>query len=92
MRLQRAISLSARPVLTTTRSGVSTDELQLIWGAGIDGIIAGAGEEIGRLREVIDLLEPPAPRKRDRRGVVLPRLERDIETDSDNEEDEEEDY
>lgn len=91
MRFQRFADLLAKPLLVSVPAGVSADELLVLWGAGVDGVVVEAGAEgVKGLRQVIDKLTFPTPRKREKREVLLPRTEREGRAVAEIEEEEEE--
>jgi hypothetical protein len=95
MLFQRFASLVTKPLLVLIPPGTGTDELRLLWEAGIDGVVVETGHEqlpgeVTRLRQVIDGLKIPATRKRQKMDALLPRTEREAETIAEIEEDEDE--
>jgi len=95
MLYQRFASLVTRPLLVLIPPGISADELQMLWEAGIDGVVIEAGAkqssgEVARLRQVIDGLKLPSARKRQKIDAMLPRGGRDVEAMAEIEEEEEE--
>ena len=94
---RRFTGLLAKPLLVSIPPGATTDELQMLWDAGIGGVVVAAGPdspagEVKRLREAIDGLKPPSPRKGRRPEAVLPRVEQGPEAVVEiGEEDEEDD-
>lgn len=95
MLVQRLADLVSKPLVASIPAGTNANELQLLWEAGIDGVLIETGPdltagEVTRLRKVIDELELPATRKRQKLDVLIPRAERDTETavDIDEEDDE----
>lgn len=96
MLFQRFASLVTKPLLVLIPPGTNADELQLLWEAGIDGVVLETGAkqptgEVARLRQVIDGLKLPAARKRQKMDALLPRRERDAEMMAEIEEEEDED-
>ena len=56
---------------------VTPSELQALWQAGVDGVVVEVGvgqpaERLKELRQVIDKLVFPSPRKRKKAEVLLP--------------------
>jgi len=94
---RRFAGLLTAPLLVCIPNGTGTDELQLLWEAGIGGVVVAAGPdsspgELKRLREAIDGLAPPSPRKKRHSEALLPRMERAAEPAVEiGEEDEDED-
>ena len=81
---RRFTGLLAKPLLVSIPPGATADELQMLWDAGVGGVVVAVGSEspageLKRLREAIDGLKPPSPRKGSKPGAVLPRMERSPE-------------
>jgi len=96
MLYQRFASLVTRPLLVLIPPGTGADELQLLWEAGIDGVVVEVGAkqpsgEVARLRQTIDGLKLPVARKRQKIDALLPRGGRDAEAMAEIEEEEDED-
>jgi hypothetical protein len=77
MVFQRFASLLSKPLVVPVPSTVTADELQVLWGAGVDGVIVevGDGQPVERLRELrqaIDKLAFPWRHRRGRREALLP--------------------
>ena len=77
MLFQHMVNLLTKPVLVRIPPKVTAGELQVLWEAGVDGVIVevGAGqpkERLKRLRQVIDKLTFPPQRKRGKTGALLP--------------------
>ena len=94
MSVQRCASLLAKPLLVTIPSNVSTNELQALWEAGVNGIVVGVGakEPVGRLRElrqVIEKLVFPSPRKRRKAEALIPHISEETDDVTEIEEEEE---
>ena len=84
MLFQRFADLLTKPLLVSIPSNVAAKELQVLWEAGVDGVVVetGAGEPAGAvkgLRQVIDGVTFPSPRRREKSEAVLPRIEGDSE-------------
>ena len=76
---QRFADLLTKPLLASIPPNVTANELQTIWGAGVDGVVieAGAGQPADRLkklRQVIDKLAFPSQRKRGKAEALLPHI------------------
>ncbi|MFH1032774.1 MAG: hypothetical protein V1767_09460 [Chloroflexota bacterium] len=74
--LQRHSDFVGKPLLTPVAQDVTGDELKALWKAGIDGIIVETDRESGRikeLRQLIDSLDFPWPRRRQKTEAILPR-------------------
>jgi HAMP domain-containing protein len=97
MLIHRFASLVAKPLLVSVPPGMEAGELQLLWEAGVEGVVAEAGagaplDEIERLRQAIDGIQPHPPRKRPKMEPVLPlQHRRDAETAVDIGDEDEED-
>ena len=77
MLFQHCADLLTKPLLVSTPSNVSASELQALWEAGVNGVVVeiGTGQPIGRLKELrqtIDKLAFPLPRKRKKAEPLLP--------------------
>jgi len=95
MIFQRIANMVTKPLLVTIPVNTAANELQVLWDAGVDGVVVetGAGkraEELKKLRKVIDGLTFPTTRKREKREAVLPRVDKDAEVVAELEEEEEE--
>jgi len=87
MLFQRFADLLAKPLLASVPSNITANELQALWGAGVDGVVVevGAGQpkqRLNELRQTIDKLTFPLQRKRGKAEALLPyiRGETGIET------------
>lgn len=94
MFFQRCADLLTKPLLVAIPSAVSASELQALWAAGVSGIVVEVGAEqpsgrLGELRQVINKLAFPSPRKRRKIEALLPHLSTSRETDIATEEEEE---
>lgn len=79
MLYRRFASLLTKPLLVSIPPNTGADELQMLWDAGIAGVIATAETdnttgELVRLRQVIDGLRPPSPRKKNRPEAIVPQI------------------
>jgi len=95
MLFQRIANMVTKPLLVPIPANTAASELQVLWDAGVDGVVVetGAGkpaEELRKLRKVIDGLTFPATRKHEKREAVLPRVDKDAEAVAEIEEEEEE--
>jgi hypothetical protein len=68
----------AKPLIAPTRVNITEAELKALQTAEIDGVMveidAARGEDLKELRRAIGRLPPRSARKRDEKGVLLPRL------------------
>ena len=95
MLFQRFADLLIKPLLVSIPSTVTASELQALWEVGVDSVVIEVTPEQpqGRLRELrqtIDKLPFPAPRKRGKTEALLPRISREPSTVTAEEEEEEE--
>jgi hypothetical protein len=79
MLYRRFASLLTKPLLVSIPPNTGADELQMLWDAGITGVIAtteinNTKGELARLRQVIDGLRPPSPRKKNRPEAIVPQI------------------
>ncbi len=93
MLFQRFADLLTKPLLASIPSNVTANELQALWEAGVDGVIIEVGvgqpaDRLKKLRQVIDKLAFPSPRKRKKVESLLPYIgsEASIVTEEDEEE------
>lgn len=82
MLFQRFADLLTKPLLVSIPPEVTSDELQALWAAGVDGVILEVSTEqskdrLKELRQVIDELVLALPRQREKRGVLLPQISRE---------------
>ncbi len=74
---QRFAAVLAKPLLVWTPAPLTPNELELLWDAGVDGIVVetvpGRPELIREVRETIDKMDFPT-RRRERAEATLPRL------------------
>lgn len=65
----------AKPLLVSVPSRVMTNELQVLWEAGVGGVIVEAGVGgLKELRQAIDKLTFPPQRRRRKAGALLPHI------------------
>jgi hypothetical protein len=79
MLFQRLGDWLTKPLLVPVPAKITTDELQTLWTAGVDGVVVAVTSELspGRfqeLRQIINGLAFPAPRRREKREPLLPRI------------------
>jgi len=82
---QRFASLLTQPLLVSIPSNVTANELQALREAGVDGVIVGVEEgqpadRLSQLRQAIDQLTFPSPRKRGRAEALLPYISGEADT------------
>ncbi len=93
MLFQRCANLLTKPLLVSVPPGVAAKELEALWGAGVSGVVVGAGSEqpkgsLSELRQVIDSLPFPSPARRRKAEPLLPRIGGETGTVSEEEEEE----
>ncbi len=93
MLIQRFSSLVNKPLLIAVFPDVTDNELQLIWEAGVKGVIVSVEAEqvetvTQKLRQTIDKLSFPSRRKHEKTVAILPRLQSQPEEPEEDEEDE----
>jgi hypothetical protein len=97
MLYRRFAGLLTRPLLVSIPPGAGADELQMLWDAGIGGVVVDVGVqspagELNRLREAIDGLAPPSPRKKIKLEAIAPQIspgpEPSVEIDEEEDDDE----
>ena len=79
MLFQRFADLLTKPLLALVPSSVTADELQVLWEAGVDGVVVQveAGQPAGRLaelRQAVNKLSLAAPRRRGKVEPLLPHI------------------
>lgn len=78
MIFKRLADLLIKPLLVPVPSNVATNELQVLWEAGVDGVVVEAtpGQPGGfkKLRQMIDSLTLPSKRKRMKARALLPQI------------------
>lgn len=94
MFFQRCAHSLTKPLLVSIPPNVSANELQALWGAGVNGVVVGVGagqptERLKELRQVIDKLVFPSQRKRRKAEALLPYTSISEEMDIATEEEEE---
>jgi len=93
MIFKRLADLLTKPLLVPVPSNVATNELQVLWEAGVDGVVVEAtpGQPAGGLnkfRQMIDGLTLTSKRKRMKARAVLPHLKEEASPITDEEEEE----
>lgn len=92
---QHFAELLVKPLLVRIPPGTGTAELQMLWDAGIGGVIVTletnkSTADLKRLRKLIDGLTAPSPRKKRKTDAIVPHLEPAHEPVVEIEEDEDE--
>ena len=95
MNLQRLIYLINKPLLVSVPLSFSTDELQALCDMGVKGVVvevadAKAAEKLADLRQAIEKLKKPTPRKKDKMSATVPHLQAEAPQVEEEEEEEEE--
>ncbi|MFC2059789.1 hypothetical protein ACFLTZ_01685 [Chloroflexota bacterium] len=92
MLFQRFANLLTKPLLVSVPSAVTSDELRVLWEAGIDGIVleigTGQSDMLKELRQTIDSTVFPTPRKRNKTEALLPYVSPETITAGEDEEEE----
>jgi len=96
MELRRVHLLSHTPLFVLVRPDIGPAELECLRDAGVvtvavNGMEAGAWQQLGDLRQAIDGLPPKARRREERPDVVLPAA-RELAPQTEEEEEEEEEF
>jgi len=94
MLFQRLGDWLTKPLLVPVPSKITGDELQTLWEAGVDGVVLTVTSELssGRfkeLRQVINELAFPAPRRREKPEPLVPRIRPETRVEAEEEEEEE---
>ncbi len=94
MLFKRFADVLTKPLLVTIPSGLAPSELQALWEAGVDGVVVEITAEqprdaLGRLRQLVDNLTFPQPRKREKAEPLLPHLAPEPSAPPEEEEEEE---
>jgi len=77
----------AKPLLVSVPSRIKADELQLLWGAGVSGVIVEAGGDgLKGLRQTIDQVALSPQRRRRKVGALLPHISPGMEVADEEEE------
>jgi hypothetical protein len=86
MLVQHFANLLAKPLLVCIASNATDNELQALWGAGVDGVIVEVeAERVSKLRKAIDKLTF-SPRKRRKAEALLPYIGQETSTVTEEEE------
>jgi hypothetical protein len=80
MLIHRFSSILSKPLLIEVTPGITSAEMQMVWDAGISGVLLKTDAEQAEtaapaLRAIIDKLSFPSKRKRDKSLAFLPRAE-----------------
>lgn len=95
MLFQHFATCLVKPILALVPQDITANELSLLWGAGIGGVIISTGAglpkgRLGELRQTIDKLTFPPRRKAGKAEALLPFTSRETGTTAEEEEEEEE--
>jgi hypothetical protein len=93
MLFQRLGDWLTKPLLVSVPPQITGDELQTLWAAGVDGVVVTvtsglSPERFQELRQAINEVTFPVPRRREKPEPLLPRIS--VETGVEAEEEEEE--
>ena len=86
-------AISGKPLLLSITTETGKDELQLLWEAGVAGVVVetNVSAEIKKLNWIIDNLKPPLKKRKDKTSAILPLMREEaaatIEEDIEEEED-----
>jgi len=94
MLFQRFADLLTNPLLVSIPPNVTTNELQALWGTGVNGVVIEVGvgqpaERLKELRQTIDSLAFPSQRKRGKVKALLPYISGEASAVTEEEEEEE---
>ena len=94
MLFRRFADLLTKPLLVSIPSKVTAGELQALWAAGVEGVVVAVTvgqpqDRLKELRQVINELAFPSPRKGQKAEALLPRIGRETSLTSVEEEEEE---
>jgi hypothetical protein len=94
MLFQRLSNAVTKPLLVSIPAGITSAELQALWEAGVDAVVAqveaGEPERIKGLRQLIDGIDYSSRRKRGRVEPSLPHISRGTNIPEEEEEEEDE--
>ncbi|MFC1847439.1 hypothetical protein ACFLW5_01315 [Chloroflexota bacterium] len=95
MLFKRFAGLLTKPLLVSVPSTVTDGELQALWEAGVSAVVVKLSVEqpkdrLNELRQIIDKLSFPLPRKHEKAEALLPRISQGSGTLTAEEEEEEE--
>ncbi len=92
MLFRRCADLLTKPLLVSVPPEVAASELQALWEVGVGGVVVTAGVEpagrVAELRQMMDKLTLPSPRKRRKIEPLLPHISEEKEAVSEEEEEE----
>jgi hypothetical protein len=76
MNCRRLATLSSKPILAGVSPQISKDELQLLWEAGIDGVVVAGltADSLKKLRSLIDKLTLPSKGSRIKMMAIVPKF------------------
>jgi hypothetical protein len=91
MFFQRLGDWLTKPLLAPVPAKVTGDELQTLWEAGVDGVVVAVTSELSperfkELRQIINGLTFPAPRRREKPEPLLPRISAEAGVEEEEEE------
>jgi hypothetical protein len=80
MRFQHCADVLTKPLLASIPLRVTGSELQAVWAAGVGGVVVGVGTEpsaggLAELRQAVDKLTLPSPRKRGKPAALVPKVD-----------------
>jgi hypothetical protein len=90
--IQRLTASISKPILVPVPAGITAEEMQTLWEAGVDGVVveitAASADKLPGIRQIIDKLEHPDTSRRDRLTPTVPRMSPESEEHEDEEEEE----
>lgn len=95
MLFQRFTDLLTKPLLVNVPLNVTTEELQILWKAGVEGVVVAiehkrAAEKLKELRQIIDKTDF-TPRRRGKIEALLPQISSEVSSIPEDEEEDTED-
>jgi hypothetical protein len=83
-----------KPLLVSVPLSFSVDELQAFYDMGVKGVVVEVSdvktaEKLGDLRQAVDKLKKPTPRKKDKMSATVPHLQPEAPHAEEEEEEEE---
>ena len=95
MLFQRFTDLLTKPLLVNVPLNVTTEELQILWKAGVEGVVVAiehkrAAERLKELRQIIDKTDF-TPRRRGKTEALLPQISSEVSSIPEDEEEDTED-
>jgi hypothetical protein len=88
MLCRRIAILSSKPVLVAVSPQISKNELQLLWEAGVDGVVVASktAGSLKKMRSLIDVLTSPSKSKRAKMRAIVTKIGEESSSIEDEEE------